>query len=175
MLQHFVQVVHSAVTGGFRTGQGTAVGKALTGEHAVFPGALQASVLSEQVPDFSAAYAHISCRDIGFRTDVTVKSGHKALAKTHDLTFRPSCGIKIRTALAAANRKSGQGILENLFKAQEFDNAGADIFLKAQTALVGAYGTVELATIPDVCMYFSKVVYPNDPEGKHPLRFYQPA
>jgi hypothetical protein len=51
-----------------------------------------------------------------------MKLCHKALAECHHFPVRLALGIKIRTALAAADWKPGQGIFKNLFKAKEFDN-----------------------------------------------------
>ena len=48
---------------------------------------------------------------------------HKALAESHNFTVRFAFRVEIRTAFAAADRKACQGVLENLFKTKEFDNA----------------------------------------------------
>ena len=170
MLEDFLQIVHCAVAGGFRTGQGTAVGEALAGENAVLPDALQAAVLAEQVADLTAADAHVTGGNVDVRPDVAVQSGHKALAETHDLRIGLAGGVEIGAALAAADGKTGQTVLEDLLKAQELDDAGIDIGLEAQAALVGAESAVELAAVADVGVIIALVIHPDDAEGEHPLR-----
>ncbi len=69
---------------------------------------------------------------------------HKALAEAHDLAVGFALGVKVAAALAAADGQAGQGVLEDLFKAQELDDALVDRGVEPQPALVGADGAVEL-------------------------------
>ena len=74
VLEDFLQIVDSAVAGGFRTDQGAAVAHALAGQDAVLPDALQAAVLAEQVADLAAANAHVTGGNVDVRPDVAVQS-----------------------------------------------------------------------------------------------------
>ena len=48
---------------------------------------------------------------------------HEGLAKTHDFGVAAAVGVKVATALTAADTLVGQGVLEDLLKTQELDNA----------------------------------------------------
>jgi hypothetical protein len=50
------------------------------------------------------------------------KLRHEALAETHHLSVALALRIKIASALASADRKTGQGVLEALLEAEELDN-----------------------------------------------------
>ena len=50
------------------------------------------------------------------------KLRHKALAELHNFVIAFAFGIKIGTALAAADGKSGQRILKDLLESKEFQN-----------------------------------------------------
>ena len=124
VLEDFLQVIHGAVAGRLRTGQAAAVAEALAGEDAVLERALQAAILAEQVADLAAANAHITGGNIDVRPDVAVQSRHIALAETHNLGIGLAGRVKVGTALAAADGKASQGVLEDLLKAEELDDAG---------------------------------------------------
>ena len=169
VLEHFHQIVDSAVAGGLRTGQGAAIGQALAGQNAVLEGALQAAILAIQVADLTAAHAHVAGGNVNVGPDVTIQSGHEALAETHDLCVGLAGGIEVSAALAAADGQTGQGVLEDLLEAQELDDAGIHVGLEAQAALIGAKSTIELAAIADVGVGLAGVVGPHNTEGEHTL------
>ena len=150
VLEHVLQIIHSAVAGGLRTDQRAAVGEALAGQNAVFKHALQAAILTVQIADLTAAHAHVAGGNVDVGPDVAIQRLHERLAETHDLCIGLAGGIKVRTALGAADGQAGQAVLENLLKAQELDDAGIHVGLEPQAALVGADRTVELAAIADV-------------------------
>ena len=78
--------------------------------------------------------------------------------------------LPVGTALAAADGQAGQGVLEDLLKAEELDDAGINVLLEAQAALVRSDRAVELAAIADVGVICAIVVHPDHAEGKHTLR-----
>ena len=147
------------------TDQGAAVAEALAGEDAVLPRALQAAVLAEQVADLTAAHAHVAGGDVHVRPDVAVQSRHEALAEAHDLGVGLAGGIEVAAALAAADGQAGQAVFEGLLKAQELDDAGVDVLLEPQAALVGADGAVELAAVADVGVPLCRC-RPSTPPGR---------
>ena len=170
MSENFLQIVHSTVTGSLGTDQGAAVGQALTGENAVLPHALQATILTIQVADLTAANAHVTGGNVDIGTNVAIQSRHEALAETHDLGVGLAGGIEVGTALGAAQRQAGQAVLEGLLKAQELDDALINVLLEAQAALVGADSAVELAAPAAVGVPLTIVVAPHNTEGEHTLR-----
>ena len=170
MSQDFLQVVNSTVAGSLGTGLGAAVGLTLTGQNAVLPHALQAAVLAVHVADFAAANAHITSGNVHIGSDVTVQSGHVALAEAHDLSIRLAGGIEVSAALTTAHGQAGQGVLKGLLEAQELDDGGGNIGLEAQAALIGTNGAVELAAVADIGMPLAVVVTPDNTEGEHTLR-----
>ena len=169
VLQHFLQIVDSAVAGGLGADQGAAVAQALTGENAVLPHALQAAVLAIQVADLTAANAHVAGGHVDVRPDVAIQSRHEALAETHDLGVGLAGGIEVGTALGAADGQAGQAVLEGLLEAQELDDALINVLLEAQAALVGADRAVELAAPAAVGVPLAVVVAPHNAEGEHTL------
>ena len=95
---------------------------------------------------------------------------HKALAETHDLVVRFALGIEIRTALAAADGKTGQAVLENLLKSKELDNRKIYRRMQSQTTLVRSDCGVELYSVASVDLYLAVVVHPGHTEHDHSLR-----
>ena len=104
---------------------------------------------------------------------MAVQLAHEALAEGHNFPVGLALGIEIRAALAATDGQAGQGILENLFEAQEFDDAQVDGGMEAQPALVGADGTVELDAEAAVDLHLALVVHPRHAEHHHALRLGQ--
>ena len=51
---------------------------------------------------------------------------HKALAETHNFYITFALGVKIAASLSTTNRRSCQGVLENLLKTQKLDNTQID-------------------------------------------------
>lgn len=74
-------------------------------------------------------------------------------------------------AFSAANRKTRQRVLENLFETEELNDTGIYVFLETETAFVWPDCAVELATVTGVRMDFAVVIFPDNAECKHPFRF----
>ena len=64
----------------------------------------------------TSAYADIACRYVRVSADVSVELGHEALAESHNFSVGFALGIEVGAALAAADGKAGQGVLEDLPK-----------------------------------------------------------
>lgn len=94
----------------------------LTRQNTGFVTVGEALVLAEHVADFPASHADITRGDIGVFTKVSVKLGHEGLAEPHDFSVRTAPWVEIGPTLAAADRHSGQRILEGLFEAEKFDD-----------------------------------------------------
>ena len=82
----------------------------------------------------------------------------------HDLVVGLALGVEVGTALAAAHGKGGQAVLEDLLETQEFEHAQGDRRVKAQAALVGSDGGVELDAVTAVDLDLALVVDPGDTE-----------
>ena len=175
VLEHFLQIVHSAVTGSLGTDQGTAVAQTLTGKNTVLPNALQATILAIQVADLTAAHTHITGGNVDVGPDVTIQSRHEALAEAHDLGVRLAGGIEVGAALGAADGQAGQAVLEGLLEAQELDDAFIYVLLETQAALVGADSTVELAAPAAIGVPLTVIVAPHNTEGEHTLGLHHAA
>ena len=172
-LEHLVGQVQQTVAGSLGSGQGAAVGQALTGEHA-FVQIPDALVLAEQVADFPAAYADVTGGHVGIGADVLVQLGHEALAERHHFPVGLALGVKVRAAFAAADGQTGEGVFEHLLEAQELDHAQVHAGMESQTALVGTDGAVELHTVAVVYLNLTFVVHPGHPEEDGPLGGGQP-
>ena len=104
---------------------------------------------------------------------MAIQLGHEALAEAHDFPFALALGVEVAAALCAAHRQGGQAVLEDLFKAQELDDADVDGRMESDAALVGADGGVELDPIAAVDLHLAVVVHPGDTEDDLPFRFHQ--
>ena len=168
-LHQFLCQIEKTITGGFRPDQRPSIGKALSGQHAVIriPDPL---VLTVEIADFSATDTDVSRRHIRIGTDMANQFHHKALAKTHDFLIALSVRIEIGTALAAADRKPGQRILEDLLQTQEFDDAEIDRGMKAKSSLIGSDRRTVLHTVSVVHMDLSVIIYPRYAELDDSLR-----
>ena len=162
-------VIAQAVTGGFGTSQGAAEFEALAGQHAGILVA-DALVLAEQVADLAAAHVDITGRDVGELADVTAQFRHEGLAETHDFGVGLALRVEVGSALAAAHRQAGQGVLQDLLEAEELDDALVHARVEAQTALVGADRGVELDAVTAVDLHLALIVGPCDAELHHALR-----
>ena len=119
--QGFLGVVAHAVTGGLGAGQGAAEFQTLTGQDA---GVLVADalVLAEQVADLTTTDVDVAGGNVGELADVAAQLSHEGLAEAHDLSVGLALRVEVGTALAAAHRQRGQGVLENLLEAKELDD-----------------------------------------------------
>src|SRR5690606_22488063 len=103
-------------------------------------------------------------------SDVPGELGHHRLAEPHDLALGAALGVEVRTALAAADRHAGQGVLEDLLEAEKLHDAEVDAGVEPQAALVGTEGGVELHPEAAVDLDGAGVVDPRDPEDDLALR-----
>ena len=95
---------------------------------------------------------------------------HEALAECHDFSVTLALRVKIGTALAAADRKTCQGILEDLLKAEELDDTEVYRRMKSETALVRADRGIELYSHRVVDLDLSLIVDPRYAEEDLALR-----
>ena len=79
-------------------------------------------ILPEQITNFACAYADVTSGHIFVRTDMTIELCHESLAEFHHLIIALAADREVRTAFATAHRQGGEGILECLLKAKEFQN-----------------------------------------------------
>ena len=165
--------VEGAETGSFRTEDGATPGATLTGENAGIVLAGQLLVHAIEVTDFTAAYAHVTGRDILVGTDAVPQLQHESLAETHDFIIGLAHGVEVGTALGTAHRQGGKGILEGLFKAQELKHGRRYSLVEAETTFIGTDGTVELDAVTGVGLDLTLDVDPGDAEGKNAVRLYQ--
>ena len=172
MGEDLVGQIDHAKAGRLGPGERAAVGQALAGEDAaVLAG--NALVLAVEIADFAAAHADVAGGHVAVGTDVAVELGHKALAETHDLAIALPLGVEVAAAFAAADGQAGEGVLEDLLKAQKFHNALVHARMAAQAALVGADGAVKLHPEAAVDLIFPLVVHPGHPEGDDALGLHQ--
>ena len=97
---------------------------------------------------------------------------HERLAETHNLCVGLALGIKVRSTLAAAHRKRGEAVLENLLKAKELDNAQVYRGMKAKTALVRSKTAIELHAEAAVNLHLARIINPRNTEHNNALRLY---
>jgi len=102
---------------------------------------------------------------------VAVELGHERLAEPHDLVVGLAARVEVRTALTAADRHAREGVLEDLLKTEELDDAEVDARVEAQAALVGAEHRVELDTEAAVDLHVTGVVGPGHAEDDLALGF----
>ena len=100
---------------------------------------------------------------------MSVKLCDKGLAESHDLHIGLAVGIEVSAALAAADGKTCQRVLEDLLKAEEFDDADIYVGSETQTAFVWAESAAELYTETTVDLNITVIVYPRYSE--HDLSF----
>ena len=161
--EHFLGEVYVAVASRFGTNQASAPFEALAGENAVI-GILAALVLAKEVAYFAAAHADVAGGNVGIGADVAIELAHKGVAEVADFVVAFSLRVEVGTAFAAAHGQGREGVLKYLFKTEEFENAEVYRRVEAQTALVGAYGAIELYAVALVYMYLTLVVRPRNLE-----------
>ena len=129
-------------------------------------------ILAEEIAYLTSAHADVACRNILVRTYISVKLVHESLAETHDFGIALAARGKVGATLAATHGQRGEGVLEGLLKAQELHDRQVDGGVEPQSALVRAYGAVELHAVADVHLYLAVVVYPWHAELMHALGLY---
>ena len=164
--------VQKAVTSCLGTCQRSAEGQSFTGQNALIASG-QSLVLSIHIADLSSAGSDVTSRYIHICANIFVELRDETLAERHNLSVGFTLRIKIRSALAAADRQSGQRVLENLLKSQEFDNTDIYGRMKTDTSLVRSNGIIELYTITGVNLNLSLVVYPRYTELDLTIRLSQ--
>jgi len=104
---------------------------------------------------------------------MTVQLPHQRLAKAHHFAIALALGVKVRAALAAAHRQGGEGILEGLFKGEEFEDREVDRGVKAHPTLVRADGRAVLDAEGAVDLGLAPVIDPGNAELEGALGFDQ--
>ena len=169
-LEHFLGEVDGAVAGGFGANEGAPPFEAFAGEDAG-EFVAEAFVLAEHVADFAGADADVASGDVGVGADVAFEFGHETLAEAHDFGVGFAFGVKVGSAFAAAHGEGGEGVFEDLFEAEEFEDALIDAGVEAESAFVGPDGAVELDAEAAVNVDASVVVLPGDAEGDEAFGF----
>ena len=129
---------------------------------------------SEEISDFPGSDPDVTGGHVRVGADVPEKLHHETLTETHDFGVRFALGIKVGPALASAHGQGGQGVLENLFESQKFQDAQVDRGVKSQAALIRADGAVHLNAKTTVDPDRALIVHPGHPEADHPFRLDQP-
>ncbi len=142
--------------------------QALAGQHAG-EFVADAFVLAEHEADLASAHADVAGGNVGVRADVAAQLGHEALAEAHHFVVALALGIEIASALAAAHGQRGQGVLEHLFKCEEFQDSKIDRGMEAQAALVGADGAVHLDAEAAIDLDIALVIEPRHTEHNEAL------
>ena len=101
---------------------------------------------------------------------MTAQFRHESLTETHDFSVGLALRIEVGAALAAAHRQAGQGVLQNLLKAEELDDTLVHARVEAQAALVRADCRVELDAVTAVDLHLALIVGPCDAELHHAFR-----
>ena len=163
--------VQCAVTGCLGTKDTAAPGHALAGKNTgvVLTGEL--AVHSVEEADFTAANAHVAGGNILVGTDAVPELKHEGLAEAHDFVIGLAHGVEVGTALAAAHREGGEGILECLLEAEELQHGRGDCLMETEASLVGTDGAVELHTVAEVGLDLALVVNPGHTEGVDAVGF----
>ena len=169
--KHFFSEVNHTVTGGFGTGKRTAPADTLTGQYA-FPAVGELFVSAVKITDLTAAHTDITGRNVFVWPDVVEQLGHEGLTEGHHFRVGLSAGVEVRTALTAADRLTGQRILEDLLETEEVDDGAVDGGMEADPALVRAEGAVELGAVTAVDMDLAVIIGPADAEGDAAFRFH---
>ncbi len=98
-----------------------------------------------------------------------MKLWQKRMTSASDLPL----GSKSLPPLPPPMGRPGQGVFEDLLKAQELDDALVDGGVEPQAALVGADGAVELHPEAPVDVDLALIILPGHPELDDPLRLHQ--
>ncbi len=137
MFEHVFHEIDGAVSGGFLADERAAEGEAFAGEDAS-EAVFEAFVGSEEVADFSGTDADVACGDVRVLADVAVELDHHGLAEAHDFAVGAAFGVEVGAAFGAAHGEAGEAVFEDLFEAEEFEDALCDGGVEAEAAFVGA-------------------------------------
>ena len=94
VFQHFSCEEYDTVSGSFCSSGQSAISKTFSAENA-FVSVYDPLVLAEQISYLSCAYTYVSGRNIGVRSDMSVKFGHESLTESHDLGVGFSVRVEI--------------------------------------------------------------------------------
>ncbi|SKX71357.1 Uncharacterised protein [Mycobacteroides abscessus subsp. abscessus] len=122
-VEHLAHEEDDAIAGGLGPHLRAAPRQSFAGQYAGLVAVGDALVLAEEVADFATADADVTRRDVGVLTDMAIQLGHERLAEPHDLAVGSTLRIEIRSALAPADRETGERVFENLFEAEELDHS----------------------------------------------------
>lgn len=171
MFQHFLEEIGRAEARRFGADERAAEGKALARQHAVFVCAADFLIRAEEIAYLSAAHTHIAGGHVHVGTDVAVKFGHERVAEAHNFGVGLACGVEIAAALAAAHRKTREGIFESLLESEKFHHGEVDVGLETEPALVRSYRVIELHAEAAVHVPDAFVVLPRHTEDDLPVGF----
>src|SRR5690606_6725845 len=135
-LQHLFDEVDHPVARRFLAHERAAPLRALARQDSGFVAVRDPLVLAEEVADLTLPDADVACRHVRELAEVTVELGHEALTEPHHLAVGASFWIEVRAALRAADRHSGDSVLERLLEAEKLDDPEVDRRMEAQAALV---------------------------------------
>lgn len=168
VLEHVLDVVDETVAGGLGSDQAAAPGEALSGQDAL-PLVADLAVGAKHPADLAAGHTNVAGGHVGLGANVLAQLAHEGVAEAANLAVALALGVKVGATLAAAHAQAGQGVLEDLLKAEELEDGQVDRGVEAQAALVGAQGRVELHAVSAVDAQVARIVLPGDAELNHPL------
>ena len=168
-LKKFFCQIKEAVTCSLCSCERAAVCKALTCQN-TFIKACDSLILAIKETDFTSAYADIAGRYVCVSADMSVELCHETLAEPHDLIVGFTLRVEVGTALAAADRKTCEAVLEDLLEAKELDDAEIYGRMKSETSFVRSDRAVELNAIAAVHLYLAVIIYPRYAEHNDSLR-----
>ena len=130
--------------------------------------------MSKEESDLAAAYPYIAGGNVSICADVPPQLGHKALAEAHHFVVALAFRIEVRTTLAAAHRKRGQRVLEDLLEREKLQDSQIYRGVKAQAALIGADRTIHLDAESAIDLHVALIVEPGHAEHNDPFGFHNP-
>lgn len=179
VLQHLSDVVDQTETGSFGSDEGSTPRSTFTSEDT---GKLVSDLLvgTEHVTNLSSSSSDISSGDISVVTNVSGQLLHKGVAlgseplpiclgygATHEssnLIVGLALGVKVTSTFTTTHHQTRQGILEDLFKTQEFQDGEVDSGVQSESTFVRSKSRVELNSVTSVDFDRSVVSFPGDSE-----------
>ena len=83
-------------------------------------------------------------------------------------------GIEIASSFSTSHRQSRQTIFEDLFEAEEFQDAQIYTVMKSQSSFVRSDGAIKLYSISSIDLDLSLIVYSGHSKHDRPFRFDDP-